>query len=242
MAGRLEEWFAEAKRRRVFRTTGVYLVGVWAISQGAVELAPLFGAPDWLLRALLIAAVAFAPGVVVLAWMFDIGRTGIVRDPKDAALAEAERNLSEMPTQLGTDSGRGAVIVRWMEEDGERAVLFADEFLIGRSSECGVRFYDPLVSRKHARVHLEDGSWMIRDLGSRNGTVVNDEKVESIALGIASDVRVNAAGPSLRLEVLAPGQETMAAMERLAGAEAVAHVRLPGPERALRPSTGAMRS
>ena len=87
MRDRVSKWFAEANRRKVFRTAGMYLVGVWVISQGAVELAPLFGTPAWLLRLLLVAAVAFAPVVVILAWMFDIGRTGIVRDPHDVTVS-----------------------------------------------------------------------------------------------------------------------------------------------------------
>jgi hypothetical protein len=50
----LSKFLAEAKRRRVFRTTDVYLLGVWAISQGLVELAPRFDVSDATLRSLLI--------------------------------------------------------------------------------------------------------------------------------------------------------------------------------------------
>ena len=81
---------AEANRRRVFRTAGVYLVAVWGLSQGAAELGPLFGAPEWWVRYGVVAAVGFLPFVLILAWMFDIGRDGIMRDSKDVG---AERQL-----------------------------------------------------------------------------------------------------------------------------------------------------
>ena len=97
MRGHLRKLFLEANRRRVFQTAGVYLVGVWVISQGAVELGSLFGAPDWLLRALMVAAVGFAPVVVIFAWMFDIGRTGIVRDPQDVEEARLSQGLAPGP-------------------------------------------------------------------------------------------------------------------------------------------------
>ena len=43
MAGGLKGWLAEARRRRVFRTAGIYLLAVWGASQGIAELGPLFG-------------------------------------------------------------------------------------------------------------------------------------------------------------------------------------------------------
>lgn len=226
MAKGLSEIIAEAKRRRVFRTAGVYLVAVWGISQGAVELAPLFGAPDWALRWGLVASVALLPVVVVLAWMFDIGRSGIVRDPKDVLAEEAaEAALADMPTILGGEEAVGAVIVRWQDGSGENASLFLDEFFVGRGNDCRVRVYDPLVSRKHARIYHEDGGWMIQDLGSRNGTIVDSERVDLIALGSQHEVRVNEAGPTLHLEHVPAGAATRDAISTFPMGQPVAHVR-----------------
>ncbi len=226
MAKGLSEILAEAKRRRVFRTAGVYLVAVWGISQGAVELGPLFGAPDWALRWGLIGAVAFLPIVVVLAWMFDVGRAGIVRDPQDV-LAEqaAEAELADMPTILGGAEAVGAVIVRWVDANGENASLFLDDFFVGRGNDCRVRVYDPLVSRKHVRIYQEDGGWMIQDLGSRNGTIVDSERVELVALDARHEVRVNEAGPTLQFEHVPAGAATMDAISSFPIGPPVAHVR-----------------
>jgi len=225
LRGHLRKLFLEVNRRRVFQTAGVYLVGVWVISQGAVELGPLFGAPDWLLRALMVAAVGFAPVVVIFAWMFDIGRTGIVRDPQDVEEARLSQGLAEMSTGLGLGSGRGAVALRWVDEHGENYKVFIEDFFIGRASDCHVRLYDPLVSRKHARVFSDAGAWRIEDLGSRNGTTMNDESVTSSLLAPISDVVVNEVGPTLHFELIAPGPETKHAVLQCSEERPVAHIR-----------------
>jgi len=224
LANRLRELLGEARRRKVFRTAGVYLVAVWGLSQGAVELAPLFGAPDWALRALVIGAIACLPGVVTLAWMFDIGLGGIRRDPEDLAQVD-EDDLASMPTMIGSDAVEGGVIVRWKDGRGENAALFTEEFFVGRGSDCRVRFYDPLVSRRHARVYPDDGAWCIEDLGSRNGTILGETRIERAELGVRNEVRVNEAGPPLHLEVLKPGHQTVDGLSRHAGGPRVAHVR-----------------
>ena len=55
--------------------------------------------------------------------------------------------------------------------------LVSGRLLLGRSSACQLVFTDDTVSRRHAELRLEDGSWMLRDLGSSNGTWVNGRRV-----------------------------------------------------------------
>ncbi len=226
MGSRLKNILMEAQRRRVFRTAGVYLVAVWGLSQGAVDLAPLFGAPVWLLRWVVVGAVALLPAVVVLAWMFDIGRRGIVRDARDLEAARrSEVDIADMPTMVGAGEEAGAMIVRWNVGEGEEAVVFLDEFFIGRGNDCRIRFYDPLVSRRHARVFREGDLWQIEDLGSRNGTLLDEKRIERAVLGEKNEVRVNEAGPVLHLDSVPAGVETRAALATMSPGRAVGHVR-----------------
>jgi FHA domain/Domain of unknown function (DUF1707) len=44
---------------------------------------------------------------------------------------------------------------------------------LGRSRDCDCVLADPSVSRRHAELRREDARWLLRDLGSRNGTRVN---------------------------------------------------------------------
>ncbi len=49
--------------------------------------------------------------------------------------------------------------------------------LIGRSAACALRLEETWVSGEHASVWFRDGRWWIRDLGSRNGTWVDDTRL-----------------------------------------------------------------
>ena len=48
---------------------------------------------------------------------------------------------------------------------------------IGRSSACQIVLGDDTVSRRHAELRYADGRWLLRDLGSSNGTYVNGRLV-----------------------------------------------------------------
>jgi hypothetical protein len=54
--------------------------------------------------------------------------------------------------------------------------------LIGRSRRCDVVVNDPNVSRQHAEIRLQGGSYLLRDLGSTNGTRVNRRDVRQHTL------------------------------------------------------------
>jgi hypothetical protein len=54
------------------------------------------------------------------------------------------------------------------------ANLVTPETLIGRDASCHVTIPDASVSHRHARVYHSDGEWYVEDLGSTNGTFVND--------------------------------------------------------------------
>jgi hypothetical protein len=66
----------------------------------------------------------------------------------------------------------------WDEDDGEPLVGRDRELLVGRDPEyCDVVFDHPTVSRRHARLHHRDGSWVLKDLDSTNGTTINGKRV-----------------------------------------------------------------
>jgi predicted component of type VI protein secretion system len=61
------------------------------------------------------------------------------------------------------------------------------EFVIGRSAECQLALDDPLVSRKHAVLVVGADSVLIKDLGSRNGVVVNGTKIDTSRILLDGD-------------------------------------------------------
>jgi FHA domain/Domain of unknown function (DUF1707) len=75
--------------------------------------------------------------------------------------------------------------------------LVGAHMLIGRSSSCQIVLGDDTVSRRHAELRFEDGRWLLRDLGSSNGTYVNGRWVTEAEVR-AGDV-IHFGGASLRL-------------------------------------------
>jgi hypothetical protein len=60
---------------------------------------------------------------------------------------------------------------------GKRTVLSGNRVTIGRSRDCDVTLDDANVSRRHAELRNEGGSWVVADLGSTNGVKVNGHRV-----------------------------------------------------------------
>ena len=65
-----------------------------------------------------------------------------------------------------------------------------EENHIGRDPECTITLGDPLCSRVHATITQENRNWRIRDYGSRNGTLVNDTKIDDAVLAEGNSIRV----------------------------------------------------
>ena len=83
-------FLAELKRRNVIRMAGLYLVGAWLVVQVAGTLLPMFGAPGWIARSVVILlAIGFVPALV-FAWVFEVTPDGLKRDaavPAEASIA-----------------------------------------------------------------------------------------------------------------------------------------------------------
>jgi pSer/pThr/pTyr-binding forkhead associated (FHA) protein len=62
--------------------------------------------------------------------------------------------------------------------------------LIGRSPDCHVFLDDVTVSRRHAEIVHENDDYVIRDLGSLNGTFVNRRRIESTVLAADDEVQI----------------------------------------------------
>ena len=54
----------------------------------------------------------------------------------------------------------------------------SDEMVIGRATSCDLVLADRYLSRQHARITRRGKAWLVEDLGSRNGTLLNGQKIE----------------------------------------------------------------
>jgi chromosome segregation ATPase len=64
-----------------------------------------------------------------------------------------------------------------------------DGAFLGRGADCAVRTDDAMVSRKNCKISFAGGRWVVEDLGSSNGTFVNEVRVQKQALNHADVVR-----------------------------------------------------
>ena len=79
-----QNFFAELQRRNVIRMAGLYLVGAWLLTQVASTVLPMFGAPDWLPRSIVILlAIGLVPALV-FSWVFELTPQGLKRDEEVA--------------------------------------------------------------------------------------------------------------------------------------------------------------
>jgi TolB-like protein len=81
----------ELKRRNVIRMAGLYLVGAWLIVQVAGTVLPMFGAPAWMPRTVvLLLVIGFVPALI-FAWVFELTPEGLKRDadvPPEQSIAK----------------------------------------------------------------------------------------------------------------------------------------------------------
>ena len=87
-----KNFFAELKRRNVYKVAVAYIVGGWALSEGISQVFPVFDVPNAIIRLIVILIIAGLPVALVLAWMFEITPEGIKRtETADAMPATARR-------------------------------------------------------------------------------------------------------------------------------------------------------
>ena len=71
---------------------------------------------------------------------------------------------------------------------GKEVKIPTPECLIGRSSECHLRPKSDAISRRHCAIVVEEGTVKVRDFGSKNGTFINERRVEGDLVVRSGDV------------------------------------------------------
>jgi len=69
------------------------------------------------------------------------------------------------------------LIVYEGEQEGQRWIIDRDRMIIGRGTDCDIVIPKRQVSRQHVQIERDDKGYLLRDLGSKNGTYVNSQEV-----------------------------------------------------------------
>ncbi|UJR80716.1 GGDEF domain-containing protein [Sandaracinus amylolyticus] len=94
------------------------------------------------------------------------------------------------PSKKAGGSREACLVIIYGEDLGRRVPLGEEPCVIGRSSKCDVQVDQESVSRNHARISRLGDGYTIRDLGSTNGTYVNDELVDEIVLRDGDQLKI----------------------------------------------------
>src|SRR5580765_3784340 len=93
-------FFTELKRRNVIRMAGLYLVGAWLIVQVASTVLPMFGAPEWLPRSIVVLLVISFIPALVFSWAFELTPQGLKRDeevpPEQSIAPQTGRRMNRL--------------------------------------------------------------------------------------------------------------------------------------------------
>jgi len=117
----------ELRRRNVFHMAGLYLVGAWLLVQVASTVLPLFGAPEWIPRSVVILlALGFVPALL-FAWVFEITPEGLRRE------SEVDRRYSITP-QTGQRMEHATVVLLALA----LAYFAFDKFVLGPRREAAL--------------------------------------------------------------------------------------------------------
>ena len=99
-----------------------------------------------------------------------------------AVTEEDHRNAEEHGTLITAtiSTGKGKLIITTGPQEGSTIPLLLNKVTIGRATskaDWEIGLQDPSVSRPHARLELVDNNWIVYDMGSANGTLVNNTLV-----------------------------------------------------------------
>ena len=97
---KIDNFFAELKRRNVVRMAGLYLVGAWLLVQVAGTLLPMFGAPDGCRAASSSCSRSASSQRWSFSWVFELTPKGLKRDedvrPEESIAPQTARRMNRM--------------------------------------------------------------------------------------------------------------------------------------------------
>jgi len=110
-------------------------------------------------------------------------------------------------------------------EGGTPARELGDEATIGRTPDNALQIHDTKASRRHTRLIRTGGAWFAEDLGSRNGTLVNDQKISRVRLASGDVITIG----TTRIEFQDPDAAATASSATMTAERAVAAPAAPTP-------------
>jgi pSer/pThr/pTyr-binding forkhead associated (FHA) protein len=124
-------------------------------------------------------------GFLALLWLFVLAAVRVIRG--DLRTSGQARVATPPPARRRSRSAPPAPVRRGPTQlivtagglSGTRIGLTGAPVLIGRANDSTLVLEDDYASTRHARISLQDGMWVVEDLGSTNGTYLGPRKLEA---------------------------------------------------------------
>jgi hypothetical protein len=204
---RIRKFLSELLRRKVVRLIGAYIVALWLLVQGMSDVFPIFGAPDWALRAFTIAGIVLILPLAWLSWKFNLAPPRLVPDTGDRETVSPHLAWAQLRHE---NSEAGFILLRWEGKDKtahERR--FFKPLSIGRLPGNEVQLPDERVSRHHAVLWAENEAWYVRD-NSTNGTFLDHVRITNqVRLPHEGELKFHVNGPVVHFIIDKPTKTIM---------------------------------
>ncbi|HTJ85100.1 MAG TPA: FHA domain-containing protein, partial [Polyangiaceae bacterium] len=112
------------------------------------------------------------------------------RRPRTTAAMQEYGGAASPDHPRGTRAGLVLLYAPGFASFAPASLLSERDLVIGRDPSCGICVPEGAVSRQHARVRYQGGAWVLTDLGSRNGTLVDGQFVSELVLEDLHEIRV----------------------------------------------------
>src|ERR1700730_11678287 len=129
---KIDNFFAELKRRNVLRAAAFYAASAWLLVQVATQVFPFFHIAEWVVRWIVVAASIGFPFAMLFSWFYEWTPHGIQRE-------------SEIPPNESITRQTGKKLDRWIIAILALAVvlLLADKFVLRKNVETALAVATP---------------------------------------------------------------------------------------------------
>jgi len=133
----MRNFFAELKRRKVYRVAISYAVIAWLVVQIDTQVFPFF-APTWVVKLVIVLVVLGIPVALVLSWIFDFTPEGIKRTEDQPAFRPSsvpEKSIAVLPFENLSDDQQNTYLADGIQDDIlSNLAKIADLKVISRTS------------------------------------------------------------------------------------------------------------
>jgi pSer/pThr/pTyr-binding forkhead associated (FHA) protein len=108
--------------------------------------------------------------------------------PQDPSGEQGEDEVNVAVSELA--DGTGVLVVKRGPDVGAKYLLDKDITHVGRHPDSEIFLDDITVSRRHAEFVRNGPSYLVKDVGSLNGTYVNRERIDGASLSSGDEVQI----------------------------------------------------